>query len=67
MFAKTFIIIVMLLILVALASSLVFLVRDESKTKRTVKALSWRIGLSLTLFLFLFLAFSLEWIAPHSI
>jgi len=65
MFTKLIIIIVMLAILVALASSLIFLVRDEGKTKRTVKGLSWRIGLSLGLFLFLFLAFSLEWIAPH--
>jgi len=65
MFARTIIFIVMLVILISLASGLVFLIRDEGKTKRTVKALSWRIGLSLALFLFLFLAFSLEWIHPH--
>lgn len=67
MFTKTIIIIAMLIILISLATGLVFLVRDEGKTKRTVKALSWRIGISLTLFIFLFLAFSLEWIRPHGI
>lgn len=67
MLTKTFIIIIMVVILLALASSLIFLVKDEGKTNRAVKGLSWRIGLSLCLFLFLFLAFSLEWISPHSI
>ncbi len=67
MFTKTIIFIVMLVILGSLASGLFFLVRDNGKTKRTVKALSWRIGLSLVLFLFLFLAFSLGWIHPHAL
>jgi hypothetical protein len=67
MIIKAIIIIVMLIILFALGSSLVFLVRDEGKTTRTVKALTWRIGLSVVLFLFLFLAFALGWITPHSL
>lgn len=67
MFAKAIIIMVMILIVTALISGLFFLVRDEGKTKRPVKALSWRIGLSLVLFFFLFLAFSLNWITPHGL
>lgn len=67
MFARTIIFIAMLVILIALVSGLIFLVKDEGKGKRTVKALSWRIGISLALFLFLMLAFSLEWIHPHPI
>jgi hypothetical protein len=67
MFTKTLIILVMIVILLALGSALVFLVRDGGKSKNTVKALSWRIGLSLGLFLFLFLAFSLGWINPHGV
>lgn len=67
MFAKTIVFITMLVILVSLASGLFFLVRDEGKTKRTVKALSWRIGISLALFIFLLLAFTFGWIEPHSI
>ena len=65
MLAKTIIVVVMLIILVALFSSLVFLVRDKGKSERTVKALTWRIGLSLGLFIFLILAFKFHWIAPH--
>ncbi len=67
MLAKTIIIIVMLIILGALISSLVFLVRDKGKSERPVKALTWRIGLSLCLFVFLFLAFKFHWIAPHDL
>lgn len=67
MFIKSIIIVVMLVILFALGSGMVFLVRDEGKTKRTVKALTWRIALSLILFLFLFLAFSMGWIKPHAV
>ncbi|MFA5959374.1 MAG: twin transmembrane helix small protein [Tatlockia sp.] len=67
MFTKSIILIVMLIILFALGSSLFFLVHDAGNTKRTVKALTWRIGLSLALFLFLFLAFSMGWIKPHGV
>ena len=67
MLAKKIIITTMLFILIALGSSLFFLVRDKGNTKRPVKALSWRIGLSLALFFFLFLAFRMNWIAPHGI
>lgn len=67
MLAKIIVLVTMLIILFALGSSLFFLVKDEGKSNRTVKALTWRIGLSLTLFIFLFIAFSLGWIKPHSI
>lgn len=67
MFTKTIVFFTMLVILISLASGLVFLVRDDGKSKRAVKALSWRIGISLALFIFLFLAFSLDWIRPHAI
>lgn len=67
MFIKALTISIMVIILVTLASGLVFLVRDEGKTKRTIKALTWRISLSLGLFIFLFLAFSLGYISPHAV
>jgi hypothetical protein len=41
------------LILASLASALVFVFRDRSGSKRAVKALALRVGLSVTLFLFL--------------
>ena len=67
MFTRTIVFIAMLVILLSLASGLIFLVRDAGKTKRTVTALTWRIGISVALFLFLLLAFSLDWITPHSV
>lgn len=67
MFTKLFVLAIMLIILVALGSGLFFLVRDESGTKRTVKALSVRIGLSVCLFLFLLLAFHFGLIKPHGL
>lgn len=67
MFTKVFIILVMIAIFSSLISGLIFLLKDNGKTNRTVKALSWRIGISLCLFLFLFIAFSMGWIQPHSL
>jgi len=67
MFTKIFILLIMLIILVTLFSGLMFLVRDNGKTKNTVKALTWRIALSLGLFIFLIIAFSLHWINPHGV
>jgi len=64
---KILITLVMIAILAALGSSLFFLVRDGGSTKRTVKGLTWRIGLSLSLFFFLFIAYTMGWIAPHAL
>jgi hypothetical protein len=43
-----------------------FLVRDKGDGDRTVKRLTWRIGLSLVLFLLLWGAYQLGWIEPSS-
>lgn len=67
MLTKFIIILVMFIILAALGSGLIFLVRDAGQSRRTVKALTWRIALSLILFIFLFLAFSFDWISPHGV
>ncbi|GAB4393380.1 MAG: twin transmembrane helix small protein [Gammaproteobacteria bacterium] len=67
MLFKLFVVVMMLIILFCLGSGLIYLVRDKGKTDRTVKALSWRIGLSLTLFILLFVAFAMGWIQPHGI
>ncbi len=40
-------------ILLSLGSALYYLVKDQGSKDRTVKALTWRIGLSLLLFLLL--------------
>ncbi len=62
---KIFVVITLLIILGSLASALVFLVKDGGKTKRTVNALTVRIGLSLLLFLFLMFGYWMGWFVPN--
>ena len=50
---KILIIVMLITILYSLGSALFFLVADHGEGDRTVKRLTWRIGLSLVLFLFL--------------
>lgn len=54
-------VVIMLVILGSLASALVFLIKDEGKTKRTVNALTVRISLSVVLFLFLMFGYWMGW------
>jgi H+/Cl- antiporter ClcA len=62
---KILIIVFLVVILYSLASALVFLVKDHGEGDRTVKRLTWRIGLSLVLFLFLWFAYQMGWVEPH--
>ena len=50
---KIVVILFVLLILASLGSALFFLVNDRGQSKRAVKALALRVGLSVTLFLLL--------------
>ncbi len=50
---KIVIVLFLLFILGSLGSALYFLVRDKGHSERTVRALTWRIGLSITLFVLL--------------
>ena len=61
---KILIIVFLITIVYSLGSALYYLVKDHGDGDRTVKRLSWRIGLSLVLFLFLWLANYLGWIEP---
>ena len=66
MLIKIVTIIFLLTILYSLASSLIFLVRDKGEGDRTVKRLTWRIGLSIVLFVFLWAAYQMGWVEPKS-
>jgi FtsH-binding integral membrane protein len=55
------------LILSSLFSALFFLIRDQGGSKRTLKALTWRIGLSVGLFLLLLAGYYLGLIKPHGV
>ena len=50
---KIVVILFFVAIVASLGSALFFLVTDRGASKRTVKALAWRVGLSLTLFVLL--------------
>jgi ABC-type multidrug transport system permease subunit len=63
MLAKILIIIVLFLIAGSLFSALYYLMKGDT-SKRTVKALTWRISLSLGLFLLIMLAFYTGVIGP---
>jgi len=66
MLLKFVIILFLLIILYSLASSFFFLVKDKGQSDRTVRRLTWRVGLSLLLFLLLWVAYTLGWIEPNS-
>jgi hypothetical protein len=57
MLAKAFVIVMLLAIFASLFSALVFLFRDKGQGERTARALTWRIGLSVTLFILLLAGF----------
>lgn len=50
-----------------LGAGLYYMMRDKGGTDRTLKALSWRIGLSVLLFVLLLLGFATGVIEPHGI
>jgi len=54
---KIVVILFLVAILASLGSALFFLVTDRGQSKRTVKALALRVGLSLTLFLLLMVGY----------
>jgi len=55
------------LILSSLGAGLYYLLHDQGKNKRVVRALTVRITLSIILFIGLFIAFAMGWITPHSL
>jgi len=66
MILKILTILFLLTIVYSLASSFFFLVRDKGTGDRTVKRLTWRIGLSLALFVMLWGAHEMGWLDPSS-
>lgn len=67
MLAKSAIIALLIAIIVALFMGMVFMLKDRSDKRRTVTALTWRVGLQVALILFLMLAAWMGWITPHSV
>ena len=67
MLPKLIVVLLLLAIVVALFSGMVFLIRDTSDKRRTLRSLTWRVSLQLLLIGFLVLAYFLGWIHPHGL
>ena len=67
MWLKIIIILAFLGIVASLASGLVFLVKDDGDSRRTLRALTWRIGLSVGLFALLMILAATGVITPHGV
>lgn len=65
--AKFVIIAFLIAIIAALGSGMLFMLRDDSESRRAVKALTWRISLSIALIVVLVLCFYFGWLQPHGI
>ena len=65
MIPKLVVVALLLVIVGSLASGLYFVLHDDSGSNRAVKALSWRIGLSVAAFAFLLIAAWAGWIEPN--
>ncbi len=65
---KTAIVLALVLVLVALASAGLFMLRkgpaDGQRDSRMARALAWRVGLSIALFLFVMFSWRMGWIQP---
>lgn len=69
MIIKSIVIIAFVLIIISLGSALFHLVshKTQDESEKTVKALTFRITLSLLLFVFIFLALAAGLLKPHGI
>ena len=67
MWIKVIIVLVFIGIIASLASGLYYLVNDRGESRRTLRALTFRIGLSIGLFAFLMLLIGLGVIKPHGV
>jgi succinate dehydrogenase/fumarate reductase cytochrome b subunit len=64
---KLLIIAVLVAILWNLGAGLYYMMVDKGTTNRTVRALSWRIGISVALILLVCAGIYTGWIKPHGI
>jgi DUF2909 family protein len=63
---KVLIVLVLIAIVVSLGSALYQLARGTGDSRKMLRALTWRISLSVALFALLLLAYRAGWIAPHA-
>lgn len=61
------ILIFFIFIIYSLASALYYMMKDGDGSKRMVKALTLRVGISILLFLFILFSFWMGWIKPAGV
>ncbi len=64
---KFLILLFFIFIVYSLGSALYYMMKDEGGSKRMVKALTMRIGISMLLFIFLLFSFWMGWIKPSGV
>ncbi len=67
MIFKLLIVILLFIVIFSLGQALFYLIKDEGKSDRMVKALSWRIGLSVAIFILLLIGQAVGLIQPHGL
>ena len=67
MWPKVIIVLLLILILYNLGAGLYYMIVDKGQTKRTVNALTWRVGLSIALVVLVVLGIWSGVITPHGI
>ena len=64
---KLLVVLLLIAIVVSLGSALYQLARGTGDSRKMLRALTWRISLSVALFVVLLLAYRAGWIAPHAV
>lgn len=64
---KLLVVLVLIAIVVSLGAALFQLARGTGDSRKMLRALTWRIGLSVALFVLLLLAYRAGWITPHAV
>jgi cytochrome bd-type quinol oxidase subunit 2 len=64
---RYFVILVLVCIVGLLFSALFFMFKDKGDSRRMVKALTWRVALSVSLFLLLMVGFYFGWIGKEGL
>ena len=67
MIFKTIIVVLLLIVLFSLGQALFYLMKDGGKSDRMLKALTWRIGLSVFIFILLLIGQATGLIQPHGL
>ena len=64
---KTFVVVALIAIIIALFTALFYLYRDRGHGTRMVKALAIRVALSIGLVVFLVVSYRMGWISPQGL